>query len=210
MINCDSLSNFFNLDEGISIFENFDDLAADTFLDDAELSQELNHDIDAAIEATLTATGEDDEFDTDPLHIETDLIEEAAHDFYRASQSAKWPVIPVPTLEEMMAKLDASMKRTARTRDIVFNTIVPTFKKSLNDNQQSLLRSKAVSAKKGKASIKTTKRQMIKRRLSNIIVKRRLSSLAENKGATEAFFQSTNRNVKIQSISDFLRCTKKW
>jgi hypothetical protein len=207
MIECDKLSFHFNLDDDFSIIDVFARFAADDVIEDPD--------------AIITATGGDYDSDSDPLDIDTDDIF-GMYSVKSEDQVQKPPLVVIPSMEEMRKKLDESMKRSARTRYIVFKTIVPTFKKSVNfPASNRAIRNRARSAPlKRKMPVKATNRQVVKRRLSSMIVQRRLSSLVEDKGFKKGLFYGNSGIIKThsakmapttgQSIADFLRCSKRW
>lgn len=99
-----------------------------------------------------------------------------------------------PSMEDMMEKLDKSMRRSAETRTIVFNTILPDLNKTL-ESELEYQRLSPIS--KYKASARKAKRTVSKRSLCN-------SKAARKKVFAVAVQKSGN------SISDFLRASKKW
>jgi hypothetical protein len=92
-----------------------------------------------------------------------------------------------PSMEEMMKKLDDSMKRSAQTRKVVFNTIVPGLKKSLEYQRKQ----KRSSPTPQKRSARKAKRP-----------------LCSDCVSTKHSFRKVGNDKN--SVCDFLRASKRW
>lgn len=196
---------------------------------------ENTNEFEKEIDAIIKATGEDEsDSDFDPLDINSDLLDKAADnifDFYNSSSSGGGNRLPqetavtgtnasqvavtaqkIPTLDEMMKKLDESMRRSAKSRSLVFNQVAPFFKKNQQPAQtmpklSSVHGIKMQHNKRSNKHVqmknlpkKKNRRAVIKRRLSNVIVQRRLSNFMESNE-----FKNTTANNVHQS--NFVKTT---
>eukprot|EP00980_Cylindrotheca_fusiformis_P007188 scaffold1514_cov118-Cylindrotheca_fusiformis.AAC.8 len=189
-----------NDNDNMSLFDEFTDLKSDEFVEEPTSSEGIVESIDDALDAHVS----EHDFDSDPLDIDTDLVEEATIiTKIDMEQNGNQSPIQVSSLEEMMEKLNESMRRTDRTRDILFNTIGPTFLKSRVHSRKP-------------TTVKSSSGKTFRRRVNKMIIKRRLSSFLRKEVSNEAFFdQRLDGEEQLaseggRSVSEFLRRTKRW